>query len=336
MPTPLRVKQLRAESAGFQLDRQSTTTLVKVNWETSWEVVYDPDDVTDPSDLNAVIAGAESGLPIVGGSIFYDESSNLILPYVVASNKNVQRDEQNAYRFLVSVSYEQAEGGGQSNTPIAPPADAEDIATGITWSVRDHSVTSWSEDDTVTLPAAKKCLLPTGSLYANQTTKDTGMLVAKVVQYENTFTLAKVKERLKACNENTWESYIKYGAKIEHIQWRTVTVPIAGPSTMTSYLVEYTVACKEYKIKHLKDDGNVEDKTIGWEEPRIRADAYFNTAADDPTSRSIAVPKTPGDAMELYLKSTGIPHVKANQAGIPPYDFLRLQPIIDFDDFLRN
>ena len=320
MPLSYQVNQLRGGSAELTFDASSSSPSFRKSWSTKWEVLFS--GAANPLEIDEIYAGSVDGLPVLAQSVYQSAVTGLIYPYLIATSKSVSRDETNAYRFIVDVSYDDPSGDSEAS---AVPTDPEELEPRITWAVSSGTETAWSEADSVRSSEPRKAVLPTGTLYASPPTRRSTIFTATVQQYENSFSLAKLEQRMGLCNKDTWMGFESYQAIIDDIKWEYVKIPIVGDTFQYSYKITYTIVCKKYKVKHLKDDGSVATKTVGWETVRIRSDNMFNTVPDDPTSRILYTPKNAAAVGDVYRKEDGTPHPVALQNGTPPMDFLRTE-----------
>jgi len=326
VPITSTVCQIRNETGSETLDLSSATPRLSRSWQTEFQVIFD--GATVPSDVDAMQAMSQTGVPVIGETVYVNPVSGFIRPYLIATSKSAERDSINPYRYVVTVDYtdESPTDAGE----VAPPTDPEELDPLISWAIEESTETAWSEDPSVEDPGPEECVLPTGMLYASPTTRKSCAYVATVTQYENSFNLNKIRERIYGCNKDIWQGFDPYQAQIANIDWQYVRMPLSGGGFQYTYKIAYTIKCKQYELKNLKDDGTVEDRTVGWEQVRIRADSVVNTIADDPTSRVLLIPKNPASVGPIYMKSNGLPHQKSKQGGIPPLDFFRSDPQINF------
>jgi len=327
MPASYNVCQSRSGSASFS--KESNDALEKIKKTMSVEYLVEVTGISDPSEVDPIMVGNAPGIPSLANSIYVDPENGNIFPYFSAKSKTVERMDENGFWFTVTVEYDDETGEEQNQTP---PNDPEDIPATLTWTSSEKVQTAWSTTD------GNKCLLPTRTYYSVPTTRKVPVLTATLTQFENTFNDSLMYGRLYHCNSDSWTPGTKnwgaYQAMITDIKYESARVPVVGGITIPSNKVTYTIECVKYTVKNLKEDGNPEDKTVGHEQVRIRADSRFLDGGGNGNVKVALAGKHMG-LSSIYLKADGTPFPLDKQGGIPPHDFLKTQPVTGFNVFLR-
>lgn len=335
MALTFQVCQLRQGAA--TLRRESTGALEKTvkTHQTSWEVVAN--GISDPSEVDEVMAAQAAGLPTLGSSVYIDKQTGQVFPYFFCDSKSATRDPSNGYRFEVRVTYKDQDG---DENPQTPPADAENYCPVVTFSSGEFQSTAWNGDNVCPdAPAQESITLPTGEFYDQAVTRKTGELVVTHKQYENVFDEDDFKARIFHVNEGDYRGYPGGHAMITGITWSKTQVPITGGITMASNLVTYTISCIEGTTKTLDDGGSAVTMKIGHHAIRIREDTQYLAVAGEPASKLSYNTRFPNTVSRCFLKSNGTKHAEANQIGggglVAPLDKWLVQPKLSFA-FLRE
>ena len=323
------VCQIRGGSATIGLDGTGGSASVSKTWSTEWQVYVE--GVADPSAVDEVMVLNAPGLPRLGTSVYADSQSGQIFPYFSVRNKTATRDEDNAYRFVVTVEYNDESGEEESQEK---PADPENIGPTTKISSGSQSATAWDDQYKV------GCILPTGTLYSQAITRQVGQINFQHTQYENNFTQAKFTDRLFKANSQTWNGFPAHHALITNISWDpNVEVPIISdpPVTATSNRVTYTISCVDYKVLRLKDnDQSTETIRVGHGALRLLVDDHFLNDANDIKTRMSFNSLNPGAIGKAYLNEDGTLHpVQAGQKvdGKLPPPPMRWHPIQNITPF---
>mgnify|MGYP003657021040 CR=1 FL=1 len=259
--------------------------------------------------------------------------------------------------LLFSVSCKFTDESGK-NAGISPPATCEAIVPVITYSTSQYEVTAWTEDATTVSPGSepKPCVLPTGTLYSNPPVKNVGEEVIKFSQYESTFDIDDLMDRLYSVNDDVWYVDTRVSpivhpllndvparqAMIQEISYEDARVKLAV-GYANCVRVVYTIGVRRWTLKGLDDTGDIAEMNPGWDQPRVRADTRFRDWSPPYAADGAVVPSANLGSwghQQVYLRGSahaqpGSPHDQNLQSGIPPYDVLKIQPQIDFSLFLR-
>lgn len=329
------VCQLRQGAA--TLKRESTGALEKTvkTHQTSWEVVAN--GISDPSEVDEVMAAQAAGLPTLGSSVYVDKQTGQVFPYFFCDSKSATRDPSNGFRFEVRVTYKDQDG---DENPQTPPADAENYCPVVTFGSEEAQETAWNGDNVCPDNSLQQAiLLPTGEFYDQAVVRRAGALVVTHKQYENVFSEADFRARIYHVNSAEYRGFPAGHALITGITWSKVQVPIVGNVTMPSNLVTYTINCVTTTTRTLKDDGTDVLMEIGHHAIRIREDTQYLENANDAASKVSYNTKFPNTVARCFLKTTGEKHDQAQQipeGKVAPLDKWQVQPDENFASFLRE
>ena len=103
------VCRLRESSADLNWETGDGQGRVKLSATHEYQITYGPG--YDAHLLSEFEAGDETGMPIVGQSVYNSPDGSLVYPYLLCVNKSVQRDTENARRFTATIEYDDVSGG---------------------------------------------------------------------------------------------------------------------------------------------------------------------------------------------------------------------------------
>ena len=333
MALTLTVCQLRAGGASFRKETSSVFERIIKTHTTTWEVIAS--GITDPSDVDEVMAGSAAGLPSIGNSVYIDKETGQIFPYFFCDSKQVERDSTNAFRFEVTVGYKDELG---DDDPQDRPDNAEDLCPVVTFSSGEKQQTAWNGTNTTPNGQGGAILLPTGEFYEQAVTRRSGELIVNHTQYENTFNEATFRARIFHVNSGSYRGYGAGHAMITGITWQKALIPINPNTTMSSNKVSYTISCVNTVTKTLNDQGQPDPLEVGHHHLRIRQSHDYLAEANNPASKIAYNTTFPNAIGKCFLKTTGEKHDKDNQmpkASVAPLDKWLVQPKVSFG-FLRE
>ena len=329
------VCQLRPGSANFT--RKSTGALEKTI--RSHQIVFEviANGITDPSEVDEVMAGQAAGLPTVGTSVYSDKQTGQIFPYFFCDSKSVTRDLSNAFRFEVRCTYKDEEDGDAQDTP----ADPEDLCPIITFSSGEVQKTAWDAYYNGTT-ARKAFFLPTGDKYDAPLLKRVGTLIVSHTQYENAFNELTFASRIMKTNSDIYRGYDPGHAMITSISWSAVKIPVTPSGFINTNKVSYTIECLDWEYNTLTETAtqadDVSSDLAGHHELRVRSSDRFLANADDLDSIVSNVSAFPDDIGPCLIKKNGLRFPKAVQGSLaeaPPVDKWLPQETTSFS-FLRS
>ena len=329
------VCQLRPGSATLQ--RQTTGALEKTvkTHQTTWEVVAN--GISDPSEVDEIMAAQAPGLPTLGSSVYVDKQTGQVFPFFFCDSKSVTRDGSNAFRFEVRCTYKDQDGDEQ---PQDPPDDPENLCPVVTFSSEEAQETVWNADNVCPDATSQEAvLLPTGEFYDAAVVRRKGALIVTHKQYENVFSEADFRARIFHVNSALYRGYDAGHAIITGITWSKVQVPVVGNTTVASNLVTYTINCVDTQTRTIENDGTPVTMKIGHHVIRIREDTQYLEDATDAGSKVSYNLKFPNTIGRCFLQTNGEKHDQAQQipeGTIAPLDKWKVQPDINFASFLRE
>ncbi len=335
---------------GQEVVSKSIQVTYRVHVTDSADPSFGPADVDEDMVRNApaptVGATFNNTLPKAGDTV-YETPAGDVYYWWRCTSVGVNRNSSNGTEFSVSCTFTDTTGKDTGESPVLQIGDLEPI---ITYAAQQREVTAWTEDESVPivppLVTNRPCTLPTGSLYSNPPVKVVPDQVITFSQYEAAFGPETMFDRIYKLNNGDWQ-VDKTGAAsgfnlvaarhamIADIAYEETTVPLVGGS-QTFYRVTYTIHVRDWTLKGLNDNGNIEDLDPGWDQPRVRADTRY--LVEDNSVLELKPSSNFGTwgHQQLYLKKDspspwgGQPFSQDKQNGIPPYDILKVQPQIDF------
>lgn len=345
---------------GQEVVSKSIQVTYRVHVTDSADSSFGPADVDEDMVRNApaptVGANFNNTLPKAGDTV-YETPAGDVYYWWRCTSVGVNRNSSNGTEFSVSCTFTDTTGQDAGSAP--PEGEtAEEAIEGIdpiiTYAAQQREVTAWTEDETTVVPPSGggpapdplPCVLPTGSLYSNPPVKIIPDQVITFSQYEIGFDSETLFERIYHLNDAPWRVYSgapttdEFNQKdarhalITDIAYEDTTVPLLIGGVLYQTLcqrVTYTIHVRDWTLKGLDDDANIEDLNPGWDQPRVRADTrYVNSNLELKPSANFGT----WGHQQLYLKYAGEPFAQSEQNGIPPYDILKVQPQIEFS-FLR-
>lgn len=278
------------------------------------------------------------------GDTTYESSDGLIHPWWRCTSVSISRNPSNGLEFEATCTFIDDTG---KEAGVQPPTAVNQVDPVIKYSFNRFETTAWTEDNS--LQDKEQCVLPTGTLFSNPPVKIVGEEIVTYSQYETGFGVTQIlgdglntPGRLFSVNSEQWQvekngsssypnSVRPRHAMIDDIAYEETTLLLSNGSRVPCQRVTYTICIRRYQLESLKDDGTTETIRPGWDQPRVLADTRCKSSTGD---LMVAANIESWGNQQTYLKTTGEPHPKDKQFGIPPYKILRLQPQLDFSSFL--
>jgi hypothetical protein len=223
-----------------------------------------------PSDLNPLLIINHPSIPRIGRTCY--SFGGLIAPFLLCSNKTIDRDAENPFVFHVSVDWESIEvgvGGGSSEVGEETPQEALEPKPEEEFDTVPDPVASFTtssteivlyEADFVTRGYEKRqsWKLPTGTPFQEPITRKVPLITISLTQFEDEFTLTDLEKRSFSVNMERWNSRGDGQWLIAEVQAEEVTLNLQD-GEVDMWRVTYTI--------HLAPDNPV--KVIVDGEPAI-------------------------------------------------------------------
>ena len=306
------VSESRVEDMGFQSQTQGTSLSITHTKDYFVDVTVtggDSQEDVSAYDVLTCTSTTSVDLPIVNRSI-YTTPGGLIIPYVVCRDKRARRHPETLSRWVVSTDWGSFNNSNDEtdNDPISPPAAITDITPQVFRSTEEGEYVRYVDQD------GRAILTPNKQFYSEAAAERVSLLKLVILQYEASLTDNQLLQRRFKLNENSYRSKPEESWIIENLEVQDVTVTLSGPTPTDAVLCTYTLLHNP--------------SPYGWNWDVALIDTVYNDGSGN------VLPFQDGELKTIpygFVRSDGTQY-----NSTPPLpDVFRLQPTIDFADFLR-
>jgi hypothetical protein len=320
-----------------------------------------------PTDLNPLLIINHPSIPRIGRTCY--SFGGLIAPFLLCSNKTIDRDAENPFVFHVSVDWESIEvgvGGGSSQVGEETPQEALEPKPEEEFDTVPDPVASFTTSSTeVVLYEAyfvsgdhekrQSWKLPTGTPFQEPVTRKAPLVTISITQFEDDITVDDLRYRSFSVNQERWNSWGTGQWLIAEVQAEEVTLNLQG-GEVDMWRVTYTIHLAPYNPVNVVVDnepalgpGNIGQSRgelffPGWATLRPLVDTFYKKEGPDgPSAPDILVPNADektGYVEPCYIyEATGRKRTPTSTDGTgddrPSYMAFMSYNYSGFDEFLQ-
>jgi hypothetical protein len=304
------VCQRRVDSGSYkQSSGGRSQRKTKVTAKTKYLVVVSEKSggpLLSPSDLNPLLILTHPSIPVIGRTCY--SFGGVIAPFLLCSNKSIDRDAENPFVFHVSVDWESIEfgvgGGGQSGqeTPqeaLEPKsqdeiATTDDISPAVSFTTSSQEFVQYESRFAAGSPKRQSWKLPTSTPFEEPVVQKVPLITISITQFEDELTLTDLEQRSFTINEDLWNERVSGQWMIAEIQAEEVTLNLANGEE-DKWRVTYTVhLAPDHKVTCVVDNEPIrfsaeplqvgDEYSVGWATLRPLVDTFYKKEGPDGSS----------------------------------------------------